>query len=318
MSLNKSVLLIGAGQMAIDYANVLKAMNVPVIVIGRGEESAKNFNMNTNLPIEIGGINKWLENNDDKSHYVIIAVTGTELGEVTRSILAHGFNNILLEKPGGVDYDDIKAVAEMAKSNKANVLIAYNRHYYSSTIKAKEIIEKDNGVTSFTFEFTEWSHKIENLKKDIRLMHGWLLHNSTHVIDMAFFLGGYPKKINCFTTGGLKWHPKGTVFTGSGITENNVLFSYHSNWDAPGRWSVEILTSKHRLIFRPLEKLKIQKKGSIIIKEMKIDENLDIRFKPGLFREVEAFLNDDKRDFTDIFKQVSQLGIYKKILNGVN
>ena len=39
----KDVLLVGAGQMAIDYAKVLKSMSIVPIVVGRSEKSAGNF-----------------------------------------------------------------------------------------------------------------------------------------------------------------------------------------------------------------------------------------------------------------------------------
>ena len=48
---------------------------------------------------------------------------------------------------------------------------------------------------------------------------------------------------------------------------------------------------------------------------MEIEDTIDQEFKPGLFREVEAFLNDDVTEFTDIHKQESLLKIYDKILN---
>ncbi|MEE6591687.1 hypothetical protein VWN77_10290, partial [Campylobacter coli] len=38
-----------------------------------------------------------------------------------------------------------------------------------------------------------------------------------------------------------------------------------ANWRSPGRWSIEIMTNNYRLIFKPLEKLFIQKKGEISI-----------------------------------------------------
>ena len=38
------------------------------------------------------------------------------------------------------------------------------------------------------------------------------------------------------------------LVAGAGVTENGALFSYHANWEAPGRWSVEIMTKKRRLM----------------------------------------------------------------------
>ncbi|MFX1363474.1 MAG: Gfo/Idh/MocA family oxidoreductase [Promethearchaeota archaeon] len=312
---NEKILLIGAGTMAMDYAKVLKAMKKQFIVIGRGKKSAQDFEDTLGIPVEIGGINKWLENNQIIPDYAIVAVTGNQLGKVCISLLRKKVTNILLEKPGGLNEDEIKSVANETDKYNANVLLAYNRHFFASVIKAKEIIQEDGGVTSFNFEFTEWSHIVEKRDYDPEIKKFWLIHNSSHVIDLAFYLGGTPEKLECFTTGGFKWHPSSTIFTGAGMTKENVPFSYHSNWDAPGRWGVEILTKNHRLIFRPLEKLQIQKKASIAIEEVDIDYNLDTKFKPGLFKQVDAFLNKNWMEFIDIHQQLHHLKFYNMIAN---
>ena len=97
--------------------------------------------------------------------------------------------------------------------------------------------------------------------------------------------------------GEIEWHSCGSIFAGHGQmgkTGNDAIFTYCADWNAPGRWSVYVNTEKHKLIFMPLEKLKIQDKGSIQIKDVEIeDEQIDIDFKPGLFKEVEAFLTCD-------------------------
>ena len=43
-------------------------------------------------------------------------------------------------------------------------MVGFNRRFYSSVLKAKDIIHEDGGVKSFFFEFTEWSHVIAGLK----------------------------------------------------------------------------------------------------------------------------------------------------------
>ena len=137
--------------------------------------------------------------------------------------------------------------------------------------------------------------------------------NSSHVVDLAFFLGGKPARISSYKSGALKWHPKGSVFSGAGVSSSGALFSYSANWAAPGRWGVEIMTSKHRLIFRPLEKLQIQNIGSVSIEEVPIDYKLEKEFKPGLYSQVRAFISNKKNIMT-IDEQVKSLEYYNKIL----
>ena len=103
--------------------------------------------------------------------------------------------------------------------------------------------------------------------------------NSTHVVDLAFFLGGAPEKISSYVGGKLDWHPNGSIFSGAGITKNNTLFSYNANWEAPGRWGVEVITNKSRLILRPLEKLQIQKIGNLDPEFVQIYKQFPIKIK---------------------------------------
>jgi predicted dehydrogenase len=194
-------------------------------------------------------------------------------------------------------------VADEAERAGARVIVGYNRRFFASTRRAREIIAEDGGVTSFTFEFTEWSHEIEGLLQPPVVKHNWLLANSSHVIDLAFFLGGGPTKLHAQVAGDLSWHPSAAVFTGSGVSASGALFSYHANWAAPGRWGVEILTRKRRLIFRPIEKLQLMKIASVAITEEAIDDALDKEFKPGLYRQVEAFISGNDADLQPIRAQ---------------
>ena len=106
-----------------------------------------------------------------------------------------------------------------------------------------------------------------------------------------------------------------SVFSGSGVAENDALFSYHANWAAPGRWKVEILTKRNRIILEPLEGLLVQKIGSVEKSMMEIDNQKDLSFKPGLFNQVKAFVNNDLENFCTISEQRESMKVYNKISN---
>jgi len=285
----KNIWLIGAGYMAIEYSKVLQKMNMPFKVVGRGVKSAVEFKKKTGVAVQTSGIKNFLEQTEELPFAAIVALSVENLATATLLLLRRGIKRILVEKPAGLNLEELEELNREANKQKADVFVAYNRRFYASTLKAKEIINEDGGVTSFNFEFTEWSHIIKDLKKPDVVKKKWFLANSTHVVDLAFFLGGVPKKIKCYTTGGLSWHPSASIFCGAGITKQGSLFSYHSNWEAPGRWGVEILTKNHRLILRPLEDLYIQKIGSLISEKVIFDDSLDHKFKPGLYMQVETF-----------------------------
>ena len=306
------ILLIGSGNMAKEYARVLKVLKKDFLVIGRGEKSASIFEKDVGVPVVTGGLNKWLENKTNKIPSVAIVATNEEqLGPIARLLVQRGVKSVLVEKPGGMNLSDLTKTQKIALKMGAEVFVAYNRRFYASTIKAKEFIKQD-GISSFTFDFTERSDRIAKAAFSANVKKEWLLTNSSHVIDLAFFLGGKPKKIKCFMAGGLDWHPKASIYAGAGVGENGALFPYHANWESAGRWGVEILTPKRKLILRPLEKLTIQNKDSLVTEEVLLNDRLDINFKPGLYLQVKSLLGS-KANLLTIQEQVKNVRYYNLI-----
>lgn len=310
-----NILLFGSGTMAYEYAKVLKAQNHNFLVIGRGKKSAAEFKEKTGISPVTGGADKFLARSNYQDWKAIVAVTGDQLGKVCIALVKHGIKSILLEKPGGLDKKEINLVRATAEKYSVEIFIGYNRRFYASVKKAKELIKGDGGVLSFHFEFNEVADTIAALPFPKEIKDQWILHNSSHVMDLAFFLAGRPKSLLANTYGALPWHPKGAIFTGLGITEKKVHFTYHANWLSPGRWGLEVMTKNHRLIFRPLEKLQTQKHGSFDIFNVELNDNLDTEFKPGVFREVIAFLTD-KKILCTIDEHYQNLFWYDKIQKG--
>ncbi|KTD47627.1 Gfo/Idh/MocA family oxidoreductase [Legionella quateirensis] len=307
-----NVVILGSGPMACEYSKVLQAMQIPFTVIGRSEQSTNTFHNTTGIKAISGGYEQYFATNKHSFSHAIIAVGEKRLGEAARATMNAGITTILVEKPGGIDAEDIRNVAQSAKLNNAQVLVGYNRRFYASVEKAKSIIAEDGGLLSFNFEFTEWGHVIANIEKEEGVKENWFLANSSHVIDLAFHLGGAPRVLNAHTAGALSWHPRAAIYAGSGISEQGALFSYQANWQAPGRWALEFLTRQHRLYFKPVEKLQIQKLGSVALEEVILDDALDFDFKPGLYKQTQAFINNPSL-LPSIEEQVSMLDWYEQI-----
>lgn len=305
--------LIGAGEMSVNYLKVLEAKNEKFIVIGRGEMSATKYQKDTGQPVVIGGLKKFLATNPETPTSAIVSVGVDQLYNTTRKLLDYGVKHILVEKPGGMLAKEIESLKEHCGNLKANVYIAYNRRFFSSVRKAQEMISLDGGVTSFNFELTEWGHVIEKLDKTPEVLSKWFLANSTHVADLAFYLGGKPEQLSNYITGALDWHPTSSIFAGAGISDKGALFNYSANWESAGRWSVEILTNKNKYILRPMEQLRIQQRGSLKTDIVKINDKIDLDFKPGLYMQVSAFLGRDMSSLCSIDDQTILFPIYEKM-----
>lgn len=309
----KNVWIIGTGLIGVEYSKVLDALNVNHVVIGRGEASAAKFEeLRPNKQVIRGGVDGFLSSNPTLPDGAIVAVGVHELFDVTKSLLNYGVKRLFVEKPGAKSGDQLKQLFGIVKENNAEVFLAYNRRFYTSLLKAEDIIKEDGGVTSFHFEFTEWLHVFREINSNLTLAEIFL-GNSSHVIDTAFFLGGEPRDMSCYTkVVDNEGFPK--VFSGAGITTKGALFSYQANWDAPGRWVVEILTKKHRLYFKPMETLQIQELRSVKVVPVEIDDHLDKEFKPGFYLETKAFLEGNDERLCTIAHQVERIdNVFRKM-----
>jgi predicted dehydrogenase len=313
---SKNVVLFGAGPMAMDYMTVLQHLGANFTIVGRSSEGVKKFHEQTGVTAIPNGVPGWLKSRGKIEDYCIVAVSFECLANTTIELIDAGVRKILLEKPAGLTALEIKEICIKAKETGTQIFVGYNRRFYSSVLKALEMIKEDGGVQSFNFEFTEWGDEITKQIKNSYVLKNWFLANSSHIVDIAFYLGGKPKDLNSYTAGGNAWHPTATIFSGSGITQTRALFSYQANWEAPGRWGVEVLTRKHRFIFRPLEKLKIQKLNSVTTEDVTIDDQLDKDFKPGLYLQTKYFLKEDPNAaFLDIHEHYENvITYYEKIL----
>ena len=307
-----SIWVIGAGPMAQDYAKVLLALEQSFVVIGRNESSALVFEENTGCPVTRGGLASALHN-DEAPELAIVAVGVEQLASATEELIKAGTKRILLEKPGGLNLAEIDSLNQWAVEYGAEVLIAYNRRFYESVEQTRRYIDEDGGVLSAQFEFTERSHVIAPLQKAAGIKEHWVLGNSSHVIDLAFHLIGMPADWRSWCAGSLDWHPASARFAGAGVTEKGVMFSYVSDWEAPGRWGLEIMTRKRRLILRPMEKLQVTKLGNIAVEPVEATNTLDKDFKPGLYQQTKAFLAGGDTLFCPLSEQIRNVRIYSQM-----
>lgn len=316
----KNVVVLGTGYMATEYIKVLtKVPKLNILVIGRGQKNIDKINAYfPEISCLSGGLDQNLNVlNELQDLYVINAVSVPHLASTTKTLLNLGIKNILLEKPGGTSLSEIEDLIQIKTKKLADVRMAYNRRFYRSVEELLELVKKDGGIKSVHFEFTEWSHTISSDQYDSTTLNSWLIANSSHVIDTVFFMIGFPRVLKSFVGNfkneGLIWHPSGTIFTGAGISTNQIPFSYHSNWQAPGRWSIEVLSNKNRYYLKPMEGLQIQKLGSVIVEKYIYDDSLDQQFKPGLFKQVIEFLSNQRIKLISLEDQLEAMKVYSKI-----
>jgi predicted dehydrogenase len=310
------ILIVGTGYIAREYAKVLKSLNLKFDVVGRGEDNCKSFqDLFPDIKVYSGGLESFAF-----SQVYTHAVVGSNIQYLSthaKFLIDQRIKYILLEKPGGTNLCEIEELTEYVRFRESRIYIAYNRRFYSSVIECRNLIIKDGGIKSFSFEFTEWPHSFDGIQNYDLVKNNLLFANSTHLIDMAFFIGGTPREIRAFAIDRLDWHPK-AIFAGAGITVDNALFSYQANWKGPGRWVAEFVTERKRYIFKPLEILQIQELRSVKVEQVSIDDSLDKLFKPGLYLQLKTFLFEpDNPSLIDLRDHLENCRlIYQTMLEG--
>lgn len=313
MSKNARVWIVGVGPLSVEYWKIVTTLDRPVTAIGRGAASARKYAEATGDEPHQGGLQSFLATRPDLPQFAIVATGMEALARTTLQLIEYGVRRILVEKPGAMTYEELLSVRSLARSAGAEVTIAYNRRLFSSVLHARQMMIEDGGVQSFSFEFTEWSDRLMAVSKAPGVLERCVLGNSSHVIDLAFYLGGETSQIECLTAGGFAWHPAASVFAGMGRSQTGALFSYAANWQSPGRWAAEFNTSNYRFIFRPMEKLQIVRKGSVQVEAVTVDDSLDVGFKPGLFIQTQRFLSGDLGELCSLDDQIRRWPIYEKI-----
>lgn len=182
-----TIILFGSAYMAKEYLKVLKHLNKQVIVIGRNEAKAKKLAESYGY-IGYGNGSKALDKiNCKEISLAIIASAIVSLAENSIACLEKGIKNILIEKPGGLNLSELLKIQKNIKEGY-NVKIAYNRRYYSSVRKLKEILNEEKEIQGCFFDFTELEKHILDPGIDPTVLKRWGFANPSHVIDTAFFL----------------------------------------------------------------------------------------------------------------------------------
>ncbi|EAU41010.1 Predicted dehydrogenase [Fulvimarina pelagi HTCC2506] len=283
--------LIGAGPMAEAYVRVLEALDCEFRIVGRSEISAAQLEARTGREVERGG----LEAAIIKYGSPVGAIVSTSIETLSANAIAlmeSGCSRILVEKPAGLNGDEIRRLGSVWKGFNSKLYVAYNRRFYASVDHLCQLVAADGGVKLVNFDFSELSERVSVLEKSPLIKSNWFLANSTHVVDLAFYIAGTPVgRFNATTSGELDWHPTSSRFAGSGESTKGALFSYAANWGTPGRWGLEVHSVHRRFLLRPMEQLWEIHSAFEPPVEIEIDDRYDRLFKPGVLQQVKAFLS---------------------------
>ena len=122
------VWIIGAGQIAKVYAEILIDLKQDFAVIGKSKKETNFFEKKYKVKTYSGGLSKF-QKKDLNIKNVIVATSISSLYSCCIILLKLGATNILLEKPGALSINELKKIKKLSNQKKSNVHIAYNRDF---------------------------------------------------------------------------------------------------------------------------------------------------------------------------------------------
>ena len=312
-NLNKTkyIWIVGGGKISIEYLKVLKNFNCKIIVITRRKRKIfvqKKFTKK--MSIVYGGLSNFLKSTPPKPEKVIIAVNTRYLYNISKILIDYGIKSMLVEKPAALKLLELKKLKKLITKKKINYVIAYNRRFYGSINYLKKLILKHK-VRGVFFDLTEWVHKIKLSDYSKLELKKWFLCNTSHIIDLVFYLVGQSKKVYYLKKDSIRWH-KPILFSGNGITKKNIPFVYRGDWLSHGRWEVKVYFKGFVVKLKPLENLKIEyiSKKNIKIEKFKNES----KYKPGFYNMCTSFMKNDFQEFCSINQQINNFKFVYKIL----
>jgi predicted dehydrogenase len=237
------------------YVKALRALGVQHIrVCSRSGGPLEELRSMTGVEAVAGGFER-LECRPKGDELGIIATPTLSLVAAAERLASLGFCRLLIEKPVSLWSREIEQLAGMLERKGVEAACAYNRVAYPSFHEVRARAMREGGITSCTYTFTEMIKSDWPDRFPAEELARWGIANSLHPISMAHGLIGYVATWSGHRSGALPWHPTGSVFVGSGISDLGIPFTYHADWGSTGRWSVEVHTRVASYRLCPLEKV---------------------------------------------------------------
>ncbi|MDC0454725.1 Gfo/Idh/MocA family oxidoreductase [Candidatus Pelagibacter sp.] len=238
---------------------------------------------------------------ETKADIVIVVISAENVKKIILKTARYNWK-IFTEKPLGINFIETLDIKKKINFKLKHIFIALNRLYYQSTISALDFIKKDKSKRIINIYDQEKIYQNKILSKNL------MYTNSVHLFCFCQILArGKLKKIITIKKT-RDYLLKELIFT-----SGDVIF-FHSIWNRPFPWKIEISLKNFFLILSPLEKLFIRNSNSNKFFEIKKD-NDDKKYKPGFKKQLENFLdktlnNTKKYNFDYYFEVVKIIKAY--------
>jgi len=281
--------IIGAGRMAEEHAKVIKHLGHNIAVAFNNEDDNKLIRFKYRFGVEsiysgLDGDVIWEIINSEKPDGIILAIDWLE----TANMLEWFVNSkipVLVEKPICLTSQRLRTLFASSKSLPTkNVMVGYNRRFYSFIPIIKKAIAKDM-LLSVEVNLPE---KLEKYTKEgVRKVYEYpLLYSASHVLDLLLYTLG---NITVFNT---DWDRKKQSLHAFLYNKSYTPIHFSANFNTPATIpKLAFHFVKYSLILEPIECMKtIKYEGK---RYSYLRASLESRFdpfKPGIKSQMEYFI----------------------------
>lgn len=210
---------------------------------------------------------------------------------------------IFAEKPVGLTTGEIQKLIDLQNEFQTKIQIGHNRRFYDFIPALRNKIESGT-LRSVSVEIPETTGHLSKESKEFL----WI-HNSSHVVDLLYYLVG-PMTLNYTAkTNALDETPD--TFNAFLTTKNNVPVQISAVWNAPTNFNLRFSIDNRIYELRPIEFLNVYEGFDIL----EPNDEVPVRrynprkiysryaasrsntFKPGFYNQAKFFLNGDIEEF---------------------
>lgn len=310
-----NLLIIGAGKIAEKHLELLKDQFdlSSSYIFSRRHNSSRRLSKKFYLNHLERSLLSFIEKNKFQLNGIFILTSADQIYKITKKIISFKIP-LFIEKPPGLNYNELIKLISLSKKYKTSNLVGYNRRYYSIVQQVKKKLKKEK-IVSVNLEINERMWILKKKVQNKKILSKWIYANTSHAINLLIFLLGNPKLVKNITAK----NKTNSVFKMNNSYSllkfnSNILVSLNILWNAPGGWLLKIFCKDNTYTFNPLEKCEIinRKFQKKIVEPRKYDEI----YKPGFYLQSKKFIEiiKSKKYYNDLAQIRSTFLLINKIL----
>lgn len=307
--MGKKIGFIGCGKIAPFHADTIRELGHNITCVANRTISDKVLNFR----VEYGVSNlytNWKEMLNKETLDAIWLITPwNQNNEILVDLIPYGIP-IFAEKPVGVSSEEVKNLIALQKKFGTKIQVGHNRRFYDFIPSLKAKIESSK-FRSVIVEIPETTEHLNEEGKEYLWMH-----NSSHVIDLLYYLVG-PMEVQFASKNGILEKTMDS-FDALLTTKKSVPVHINAIWNSPTNFSIRFFLDNRIYELRPIEFLNVYEGFDVL----QPNEEVPVRrynprkifsryasskgnsFKPGFFNQTKYFL-EGPEGFSEEFESSS-------------